>query len=175
MSTVSIKYIGRKPLKQDNVADTGLVWAPGEVLQVAAGKAKLLLRFPDVWEQVDGAPLEPAPRDPRQLSNPTLSQPELTIKPVGVESEKAMLMGDQAAPPQTQRLEKAAIAEPEQSANPVPLPPNINSMTPKQLASRIQRDYGIQVDLVKDGQPVSASVLRAQLVGLINRGSPVRG
>ena len=48
-TTTSVRYIGIKPVKEDNVARTGLAWTPGQVLEVDTDKAGLLLKHPDVW------------------------------------------------------------------------------------------------------------------------------
>jgi hypothetical protein len=52
-----IRYIGLKPVKQDNVANTGLIWnGAGDVHEVAdlAAAAKLL-SYPLVWEETTDA------------------------------------------------------------------------------------------------------------------------
>lgn len=49
-----IEYIGKKPQKADNVAGTGLVWAPGQTHEVKDPKAiEKLLFHKDVWALVD--------------------------------------------------------------------------------------------------------------------------
>lgn len=47
--TVPIKYVGAKAQKSDNVANTGLVWTPGQVHFVPPSDAFLLMKHPDVW------------------------------------------------------------------------------------------------------------------------------
>lgn len=49
MQTIAIKYVGKKPSKVDNVAETGLVWLPGQVHEVPVVKAAIMLQHPDVW------------------------------------------------------------------------------------------------------------------------------
>lgn len=53
----AIQYIGKKPQRSDSVADTGLVWAPGQVHIVTDAVAERLLAHPDVWASV---PIEAA-------------------------------------------------------------------------------------------------------------------
>jgi hypothetical protein len=50
-----IRYIGIKPVKQDNVAATGIVWmGNGDVHEVADPvAASKLLSFPTVWEEAN--------------------------------------------------------------------------------------------------------------------------
>jgi hypothetical protein len=49
MKTIPIGYHGKKELKDDPVAGTGLTWTQGEVHDVPIEKASLLLAHPDVW------------------------------------------------------------------------------------------------------------------------------
>ena len=49
-----IAYIGLKPQKADNVTDTKLVWARGQVHEVHDdAKAEKLLSYPDIWADAD--------------------------------------------------------------------------------------------------------------------------
>ena len=51
-----IKYIGKKPTKQDNVAGTGKTWnGAGDVQEVSDLAAERLLKHPDVFALDDGA------------------------------------------------------------------------------------------------------------------------
>jgi hypothetical protein len=52
-ATVPILYVGRKEREQDHLYGTGIVWLPGEVKDVPADKAPLLLRHTDVWIRAD--------------------------------------------------------------------------------------------------------------------------
>lgn len=59
---VAVQYIGQKASKEDNVAGTGLSWAPGQVHVVDIIAAGKLLKHPSVWavaENVDTAGAEP--------------------------------------------------------------------------------------------------------------------
>ena len=48
--TQIIVYIGRKPIKHDTVAGTGLIWAGyGDSHEVRHTEAVMLLQHPDVW------------------------------------------------------------------------------------------------------------------------------
>jgi hypothetical protein len=50
MSTIAIKYVGRKPFTIDNVARSGKAWnGLGDVQDVTEAQAKILLMFPDQW------------------------------------------------------------------------------------------------------------------------------
>ena len=48
-----VAYIGPKVVKHDNVAGTGLKWAPGQVHVVSEEAAAKLLCHPTMWEKVD--------------------------------------------------------------------------------------------------------------------------
>lgn len=49
---VGVKYIGGKPRKEDNVAGTGAVWVPGQVINFTQDVASKLVQFNTVWELV---------------------------------------------------------------------------------------------------------------------------
>lgn len=70
----SIKYVGKKPRKQDTVAGTGIWWlGHGDVQEVPQSAVARLLLHPDVWavaEVSDGAGLASA-------------QPPASTEPVG--------------------------------------------------------------------------------------------
>ena len=53
---VGIRYIGRKPQKTDNVADTGAVWQPGQVINFPMDVARKFLSHNNVWAMVDVDP-----------------------------------------------------------------------------------------------------------------------
>ena len=69
-----IKYVGKKPTKQDNVAGTGKVWVgAGDVHEIPDEDAALLLKHPDVWAEAAAAepePLPPAETEPRWVLEP---------------------------------------------------------------------------------------------------------
>ena len=54
---MQIRYIGLKPVKQDNVANTGLIWnGAGDVHEVTNTVAACkLLSFSTVWEEATDA------------------------------------------------------------------------------------------------------------------------
>jgi pyruvate/2-oxoglutarate dehydrogenase complex dihydrolipoamide acyltransferase (E2) component len=60
-----IRYIGLKPVKQDNVAATGIVWmGAGDAHEVADPiAASKLLSYPLVWEEVAEAEASKAASD----------------------------------------------------------------------------------------------------------------
>lgn len=73
-----IVYIGLKPTKSDNVAQTGLTWVRGEILEVAdEKKAAKLLEFPSVWADAD-KPYELAKLHVQEISQP---KPQVAIVP----------------------------------------------------------------------------------------------
>ena len=62
MAQVEIQYVGKKPVKADNVANTGVVWnGPGDVQKVDASVAAQLLAHPDVWAKAEGDATEVPP------------------------------------------------------------------------------------------------------------------
>ena len=114
MTTISVKYIGHKALKDDNVADSGLVWrGHGDVQKVTDAQWAKLSRHPDIWERVDG--------DAQTL---TLSAtPPGSISAVA----QAVVTGDQPASvtleSPTPAVEHPASAAPDTPAVAVQLPP----------------------------------------------------
>lgn len=48
-----VAYIGPKAVKHDNVAGTGLKWAPGQVHDVEPLAAAKLLCHPTIWEKAN--------------------------------------------------------------------------------------------------------------------------
>lgn len=56
-----IRYIGKKARKEDNVAFTGLYWAPGQVHIVPPIIAERLLRHADIWAVADDTELQTDP------------------------------------------------------------------------------------------------------------------
>jgi hypothetical protein len=77
---MQVQYIGNKPRKVDNVADTGLVWdGHGDVQDVPDAAAAKMLRHPDVWAlpAVDHAP-EPE-KDPEKEQQGLDSKPDFKL------------------------------------------------------------------------------------------------
>lgn len=73
-----ITYIGLKPTKTDNVANTGLTWAAGQAHEVASLDAcAKLLRHADVWAVADEDTKAPADDLPPADIKPTETVPEL--------------------------------------------------------------------------------------------------
>ena len=59
---VAVAYIGQKPHKVDNVANSGVVWiGAGDVQPVPASLWPLLAKHPDVWALADGEAVKPQP------------------------------------------------------------------------------------------------------------------
>ena len=55
VETREIQYIGRKPVKSDTIARSGLFWPHrGAVLEVPEGLARQFLQHPLVWRDVTG-------------------------------------------------------------------------------------------------------------------------
>lgn len=62
MPTVKIKYVGvKKDGERAFKADTEIEWFPGDVHDVDSKVAEQMLRHPDVFVQVSGEPVKPAP------------------------------------------------------------------------------------------------------------------
>ena len=53
-----VKYIGKKQQKVDNVANTGLIWTPGQIHFLPPLVAQKLSAVKDVWEVVDDATVD---------------------------------------------------------------------------------------------------------------------
>lgn len=52
--TVKVTYVGKKPFAADNVAHSGKMWhGRGDVQEVTAAQAAILLRYPDQWQAGD--------------------------------------------------------------------------------------------------------------------------
>lgn len=49
----AITYVGKKSSRSDSVAETGLVWKPGQVHVVTDAVAEKLLKHADVWAAVE--------------------------------------------------------------------------------------------------------------------------
>lgn len=48
--TVAVRYVGKKPTAQDNVAKSGKLWeGNGDVQWVTSKQAKILTRYADQW------------------------------------------------------------------------------------------------------------------------------
>ncbi|MAK55664.1 MAG: hypothetical protein CML17_07460 [Pusillimonas sp.] len=56
-----VKYIGKKPQKVDNVANTGLIWTPGQIHFLPPMVAQKLSAVKDVWQIVDDATVDQDP------------------------------------------------------------------------------------------------------------------
>ena len=77
---MKIVYVGRKSQKGDNVAGTGLIWAPGDVHEVAdAKKANQLIEHKGVWADAD-KPYELAKEPARAEAG---LEPRVEILPTG--------------------------------------------------------------------------------------------
>lgn len=56
MNLVQVVYVGRKPFAVDNVAQSGKQWAGnGDVQEVTAAQARVLVKYPDQWRLVSDA------------------------------------------------------------------------------------------------------------------------
>lgn len=98
MKTIPIGYHGKKELKDDPVAETGLTWTQGQVHQVPIEKAARLLAHPDVWfdarkkEKQEKDPVDPV--EPEKLGPLDPDQDLSAPKPVPLElvntTEKAI-------------------------------------------------------------------------------------
>lgn len=53
-TTVKVKYVGLKPVKEDNVAGTGVTWfGHGDVHEVPLTAWTKMAKHPDVWARAD--------------------------------------------------------------------------------------------------------------------------
>lgn len=53
-TTVKVKYVGLKPVKEDNVAGTGITWfGQGDVQEVPLTAWTKMAKHPDVWARAD--------------------------------------------------------------------------------------------------------------------------
>lgn len=75
-----VMYVGRKAMKTDNVADTGVVWVGhGDIQDVPDDAWPKLENYPDVWVSV---PPEPAPDAGLSDAEPVAQKPaESTAAP----------------------------------------------------------------------------------------------
>ena len=75
---VKIKYVGKKEIKEDNVARTGVIWyGEGDVQTVPDSAAPRLLKHVDVWKLADDQDIgeyEEAPEEEpeEEVDNPPL-------------------------------------------------------------------------------------------------------
>lgn len=77
-----VVYIGHKDQKGDNVAQTGLIWVPGQIQEVAdEKKAAKLLEHKEVWADAD-KPYQMVPE--LKIVAPGI-EPRLEILPTGGE------------------------------------------------------------------------------------------
>lgn len=65
---VEVRYVGKRPMRKDNIADTGTIWfGENDVQEVPANAAILLCAFPTVWQMADKhvieRPVSPAEED----------------------------------------------------------------------------------------------------------------
>lgn len=85
----AIRYIGTKGSKRDNVAGTGLSWAPNQIHVVSDERGVKLLDFPSVWEEVPAEQLAAESSNVGAILNPHdsvfdsgLSMPPIPAGPV---------------------------------------------------------------------------------------------
>lgn len=89
-----IEYIGRKPVKQDNVAGTGIWWnGQGDVQDVPDGAAPTLLKYDAVWRQVADAAPQPATKT--EPVEPVNAEPKFVLQ--GPEGDLVLDTMDDAA------------------------------------------------------------------------------
>lgn len=69
---VAVEYIGTKPVKKDNVAETGLSWTPGQVHYLPVIIATKLFAHPSIW--IDGT--DTAEQDPSRVGMVVDSTPD---------------------------------------------------------------------------------------------------
>ncbi len=113
---VPVQYAGKKREKEDNVAGTGLVWAPGQIHFVPPLVAQKLARHPDVWKVVDDATVD---EDPAKIGLVVTDSDTQIAQPPTKEGEKKQT----EQPPQTFDL------------------PNLQGMTRPDIAEFVSRNF----------------------------------
>lgn len=68
---MDIRYIGNKPIKEDNIAGTGLIWVGrGDVKSVPDALWPKFAAHPNVWERTDGVKPEAFAASPIEAAAP---------------------------------------------------------------------------------------------------------
>ena len=71
---MNIVYVGAKPMKSDNVAETKLIWERGQIHAVADEvKAAKLLSYKDIWADADKPYSLRDPNEPPKAAPPTVT------------------------------------------------------------------------------------------------------
>jgi hypothetical protein len=95
---VNIKYVGVKADGERAFKDdTGIEWFAGDVHEVSEENAAKMLRHPDVFVQVDGEPVEPAPAP--KLNAVSADQDEVDDAAIAREEAAKKAKADAASKP----------------------------------------------------------------------------
>jgi len=144
---VPVQYVGIKPVKVDNVANTGLTWTPQQVHPVTALEAQKLARHPDVWqivapEDVSGEPTQPS------------------VSTVATQIAEALLAA--RAQEQAKQEQQSKDAQSRQTIG-LPDLPDLNNMGKRELLDYAESRYNQRLD----GRS-SKQALVSQIVTLAN-------
>ena len=145
MSTIAIKYVGKKPVKRDNVTASGLTWGSGEVVRVPFEYVDALLKHTDVWQK--------ASKDDDQPDE----VPEPTKKEQDERNEQLV-----------RERQERDHEEDEQDEREQSLMPNITRMNKDALLKLAKRRFGETLN--KDMQ---TSDMRSRITALENAGRAV--
>jgi hypothetical protein len=159
---MDLRYVGRKPIKADSVARTGIVWnGHGDIQSVPDDKAGLFLEHPDIWEPVGAMPagvptltatLAPTPA-------PTLAPtPAPTPAPAAVDDDKTPEQGRKhltVVAPQSDSDSLFRIRD-EDTDDII----DLNSLDERGLKA-LCRENGIPVDLRSRGDAFRAAIVTA--------------
>lgn len=102
----SIRYVGKKDRKEDNVAQTGVVWeGKGDVQPVPDNAVPKLLMHPDIWELATEEPVTEQPSGETKTEEPV-------TEPVKTDPAKEMTEAE-AMPPlvNLESMDKAALKD----------------------------------------------------------------
>jgi hypothetical protein len=141
MPTVKIKYVGvKKDGERAFKADTDIEWFPGDVHDVDSKVAEQMLRHPDVFVQVSGEAVTPAPAP--KLNAVAADQDEVDDEAIAREEAakkaKAEAEAKKAEAPEAPAPE-AAAAEPEPPAEPKPAKAAKKTPAPPKVKGRARK------------------------------------
>lgn len=101
MNLLGVKYVGTKLRKADNVANSGLVWTPGQVHLVPANLAVRFFAHPTVW----------MPADEEVVQDPSLIGVVMDAEQTTVEDAEDLADDPLNLLPDLKTLPKAAIVQ----------------------------------------------------------------
>jgi hypothetical protein len=122
MSLVGVKYVGKKPSKQDNVAGTGLIWSPGEIHVVPASLVPKFQAHPDVWAIVP-------------VGEEDLQAVGLVVETLGTTQQEV----DENRAKETEAITESVLTTPD-------LPATFEPMSKSEIAAFAERNYGLKLE-----------------------------